>query len=175
MTNLRKYGVEYPTQSKDIREKIEKSYLEKYGVNNPAKCEKIQIKMIESCIIKYGSKNYNSSVYAKQKRIENNQQVPDDLKSKFELYTRAARNKTKRVKNKLFENWNGLDYYDNEYIIPYLLLNKSNKKYPTIDHKISIYYGFINDIDPEIIGDLDNLCITKRSINSSKHIKCHFI
>lgn len=40
--------------------------------------------------------------------------------------------------------------------------------YPTIDHKISVYYGFINNISPEEIGDISNLCITKRWINSTK-------
>ena len=28
--------------------------------------------------------------------------------------------------------------------------------------KISIYQGFKDNIEPEIIGDVDNLCITKR-------------
>lgn len=85
---------------------------------------------------------------------------------------KKVRNKTNRVKKKLFESWNGLDYYDNENIRQNLELKYYSKKYPTIDHKISIYYGFNNNIDPEIIGDLENLCIAKRCINSSKNIKC---
>lgn len=40
------------------------------------------------------------------------------------------------------------------------------KKY---GHKISIQYGFLNEIYPLIIGSLENLCITKRSINISKN------
>ena len=47
-------------------------------------------------------------------------------------------------------------------------LDHNDPNYPTIDHKISVYYGFKNSIDPNIIGSIDNLCITKRSINSSK-------
>lgn len=68
----------------------------------------------------------------------------------------------------MFENWDGKDYYDDEYIKEYLLLPYGNKKYPTIDHKISIYYGFINNISPDEIGKLENLYITKRTINSKK-------
>ena len=128
--------------------------------------------MKNTCFKKFGSPNYNSSKLAKNKRIENKSQVPDELKTEFELYTKKVRNKTNRVKKKLFESWNGIDYYDNEYIRQNLVLENHNKRYPTIDQKISIYYGFINNIDPEIIGDLENLCITKRSINSSKGIKC---
>ena len=171
-TNLLKYGVEYPTQSENIREKIRKVSLERYGTENPAKSEIIQNRMKNTCFKKFGSPNYNSSKLAKNKRIENKSQVPDELKTEFELYTKKVRNKTNRVKKKLFESWNGIDYYDNEYIRQNLVLENHNKRYPTIDHKISIYYGFINNIDPEIIGDLENLCITKRSINSSKGIKC---
>lgn len=50
-------------------------------------------------------------------------------------------------------------------------LHYNDKKYPTIDHKISIKYGLDNNIDPKIIGGLGNLCVTKRSINSKKHSK----
>ena len=37
--------------------------------------------------------------------------------------------------------------------------------------KISVYYGFKNNISPEELCKLDNLCITKRGINSSKGCK----
>ena len=37
-----------------------------------------------------------------------------------------------------------------------------------LDHKISIIYGFKNNISPEEIGDISNLCMTKKGINSSK-------
>jgi hypothetical protein len=47
-----------------------------------------------------------------------------------------------------------------------------NPLYPTIDHKTSIYFGFINKIDPILIGSIDNLCITKRSFNSKKRDLC---
>ena len=53
-----------------------------------------------------------------------------------------------------------------------IFLNEYSSTYnlPSIDHKISIYYGFVNKIDPSIIGDIKNLCITKRSINKKKGI-----
>jgi len=170
-TNLEKYGVEYPSQSKEIQEKSKLTSLSNYGVSWASKSIEVQEKMKNTNLIRYGNVNYVASEIGKIKRIENNQQVPDNKKTEFELYTKKVRNKTNRIRKQLFENWNGLDYYDNENILNNLNLNASNKKYPTIDHKISIYYGFINNIDPERIGDLDNLCITKRSINSIKHIR----
>ena len=46
---------------------------------------------------------------------------------------------------------------------------KYDKSYPTIDHKISVFNGFINNISPEEISQLENLCITKRTNNSKKN------
>ena len=51
-------------------------------------------------------------------------------------------------------------------------LNHNDPLYPTIDHKTSIYFGFINKIDPINIGSIENLCITKRSFNSKKRDLC---
>lgn len=171
-TNLRKYGVEYVFLSTSVKNKIKEKNIEKYGFENPAKSEIIKGKMKQTCFKKFGSLNYNSSNQAKNKRIQNKLQVPDEFKSEFELYSKKVRNKTNRLRKNLFEKWNGLDYYDNENISKYLNLKWYDKNYPTIDHKISIYYGFMNDIDAEEIGDIENLCITKRHINSSKHVKC---
>lgn len=164
--------MEYPSQSNEIKRKTINTFIEKYGVENPLQSEEIKERIKKTNLEKYGAYNYNSSNYAKNKRIELKQQVPDHQKKEFELYTKIVRNKTNCVKKQLFENWDGADYYDHEVIIEYLKLEPYNKKYPTIDHKLSIYYGFINNINPEIIGDLNNLCITKRSINSIKGIKC---
>lgn len=71
-------------------------------------------------------------------------------------------------KKKLIEEWNGFDYYDGEYIKENFDVKHTDYDFPTIDHKISIIYGFKNNIPPEEIGDLSNLCMTKKGINSSK-------
>ena len=84
------------------------------------------------------------------------------------IYNKKVKNITRSYKKYLFENWDGYDFYDNEYIKNNLKLKSSNIRYPSIDHKISIKYGFENKIDPEIIGSIDNLCITKRKINRDK-------
>ena len=68
----------------------------------------------------------------------------------------------------LYENWDGYDYYDGEYIKGNFSHSPLSSLYPTIDHKISTYFGFINNIEPEEISSLENLCITKKKINSQK-------
>ena len=89
----------------------------------------------------------------------------------YRKYRNHVRRVTKINKVKLFENWNGVDYYDNEYIKENINLNWFDRLYPSVDHKNSVIYGYLNNIPPEILGNIDNLCITKRCINSSKNKK----
>jgi len=86
----------------------------------------------------------------------------------FRLYKNEVRRLTKRSSKFLFDSWSGFDYYDGEYIKENLSLSHISDNYPTIDHKNSVYYGFKNNIPASEIADISNLCITKRSINSSK-------
>jgi hypothetical protein len=99
----------------------------------------------------------------------------DDIN--YVLYRNECRRITNFNTKELMNNWNGLDYYDNYNISENFKLDHNDPSYPTIDHKISVYFGFINKIDPTEIGSIDNLCITKRSINSTKRemIESEFI
>lgn len=83
-------------------------------------------------------------------------------------YRREVRKLTRRNIKTIYKNWDGYDYYDGEFIKIYENLKHTDNKYPSIDHMISIYDGFINNIPPEEIGNISNLCITKRSNNSLK-------
>ena len=86
----------------------------------------------------------------------------------FRSYRRVVDNFTNHNKKTLFENWDGRDYYDGEFILNYFDLDSNNQKYPSIDHKISVLYGYNNNISPEEISSLSNLCVTKRKNNSFK-------
>ena len=175
-----------------------KSMLEKYGYDNPAKMESSIKKRKETCLEKYGNEYVVNSDYSKEKtkiifdekydghplrnidiknkiikkskitKIERGLVVPDEELNKWELYRRNIRNITNRNKKKLMEDWDGFDYYDGEYIKDNFNIKHTDYDYPTIDHKISIICGFKNNIPPDIIGDISNLCITKKGINSSK-------
>jgi hypothetical protein len=149
-TNLKKYGSITPLGNVNIKEKIKKVNLEKWGFENPFQSELIKEKI-------------------KKTNTKNNYWIIDS--ENFDKYKRRVKTLTNKIKKELFKNWNGYDYYDNEYIKENLNLNKNSNIYPTIDHKISVYYGFINNISPEEISDINNLCITKRFINSSKNKK----
>jgi len=86
----------------------------------------------------------------------------------FNEYCKEIRKETYKYKKELFENWDGYDFYDNEYIKCNFILKSNDDKYPNIDHKISIKFGFDNNILVEKIGNIDNLCITKRILNIKK-------
>lgn len=86
----------------------------------------------------------------------------------FEKYINEVRRLTKANKKELIYNWNGLDYYDNEYIKDNFNYHYNDLKYPTIDHKISILYGYKHNLSTEYISSMDNLCFTKRFLNCKK-------
>jgi len=50
----KKYGVEYPSQSKEIRNKSKKTWIEKYGVDNPNKNSNVRNKIKKTNLEKYG-------------------------------------------------------------------------------------------------------------------------
>lgn len=192
-TNLKKYGVNIASKNDTIKNKIKLSLLEKfkdenerkliiekriqtcivkYGVHSFTQTDSYKIKSKETCLKKYGYE-HNGSVpeFIEKRKISKLKNHPLKEKNDFKKYKSKVLSVTRKNLKTLFENWNGYDYYDQEYIKDYFLLDCRNKLYPTIDHKLSIFYGFKNNIDVEIIGDIENLCITKKTINSSKRDK----
>lgn len=162
-TCLERYGVDWISKSDN--------WKEKYFLNS----RKIINKIKQTCLEKYGVDNV-SKVKSVMKKIMNTKyvngtSVHSDLLDDWEIYKRNVNRLTKRVKKELYENWDGYDYYDNEYIRENANLYYTDKNYPTIDHKISVFHGFSNGISEEEISGIDNLCITKRSINSMKNSK----
>jgi hypothetical protein len=178
-TCLKKYGVSNVFKNEDIknkstntkilkyndknytnRESYKQTCLIKYGVDNVSKNEKIQIKKTNTCLKNWGVEYH----------FQYNRNKKDTL-PEFNLYRYNCYNLTLKNKKELLNKWNGFDYYDNEYIKNNFNLFYQDKNYPTIDHKISIYYGFRHKLSIQDISSIDNLCLTKRTINSKKNIK----
>jgi hypothetical protein len=167
-SSVDKYGVSSANKLEEKKDRIKITNLKKYGCENPFQNETIKEKIKQYYRDNFDGAEYNTQI--KEVRDKNGW-IPDDELSKFKLYYRLCRKYTLRNKKELLEKWDGYDYYDNEYIRSNFNLYCFNPNYPNIDHKISIKYGFLNNIDPKIISDLDNLCVTKLSINSSKREK----
>ena len=152
-SNLIIYGVENTFQSEDKKEIIKKTNLERYGFENAMQNDKVINRLKNSLFIKY------------KRQIELNKKNADD----YAKYRKLVDKITLKTKKVLISNWSGFDFYDGEYIRDNFSLSCYDKKYPTIDHKISVKYGFDNNIDPSYISSIDNLCITKLTLNCSKN------
>lgn len=160
-TFMERYGVDwffkteehrkmYKSCIVEIRNKIEKTCMERYGVNNVSKVESIMDKILKT-------------------KVEKGWSINIDLISSWILYKKQVKKLTNRVKRDLYEKWNGIDYYDDELIIGNFSYSFTNRLYPTIDHKISTFYGFANNLPASEIANISNLCITKRYINCIKN------
>lgn len=162
-TNLKLYGGKSPQCDKSIKDKSYNTMIDKYGYKFSYQNEVIKNKFISN--IKETVKKSNKT------KIERCLMVDEKDLNSYKLYRRYIERLTRYYKKELFGKWDGIDYYDKEFIRENLKLNYRNKCYPSIDHKTSILYGFLNNIDPKIIGGIDNLCITKRVNNSKKSSK----
>jgi len=159
-TIMEKYGVNNASKLQFVKDKKVKTTLEHYGVENPFQSEIIKTKSIETLIEKYGE---DWSTITK-KRLDYDIGL-------FKEYSLTVRRETYKQKKILKQNWNGYDVYDGEYIKDNFIYTPNNRLYPTVDHKISINYGFLNNIQPEEIANVNNLCYTKRYINGMKNKK----
>jgi len=167
-TTTEKYGVSNTSKLKDKQDKWKETNLEKYGVENT-----FQSEIIKEKIKQYYRDNYDGAEWNTQvKEIrDKNGWIPDEDLEGFSKYRRIVRKLTRRNKKELFEKWNGYDYYDGDYIKDNFILDAMDRDYPTIDHKISLKHGYINNFNAEDVASIDNICITKRHINSSKRMK----
>jgi len=195
-TCTKNYGVKFPMQSENIKETRNKNNKEKYGVEhytqtqqyiNDVKItnnkkydknwymetlefkEKSKITNIDKYGVEYVMQNVDIVNKMIKTKIKNGHYLSDEQLTCYKKYANEVRRLTKKVKKELFSNWDGYDYYDGEWIAENLQLYHTKKEFPTIDHKISIYYGFHNNIKEKDIADIKNLCITKNHINSTKN------
>lgn len=159
-TCMTKYGVKYSLQAPKVRKKIRDTCLEKYGVGNFL------------CTSEYLN-NIEIKNRIRRKNLLSGRYVADSELTPFLQYKRKCRKLTDKNKALLYAEWDGYDYYDGEYIKKFSKLHFLDRRYPTIDHKVSILHGFRTDMSVEDVCAIDNLCITKRFINCSKRAACH--
>jgi hypothetical protein len=67
---LEKYGAEYASQSKIVKEKIKSSNMKNLGVEYPGQSEIVRNKQKETCLIRYGVENVSQSDIIKERQKE---------------------------------------------------------------------------------------------------------
>lgn len=145
----------------------------RYNYYSCKKCKNKKTDITKSIL--YGDPKYNNSYKMIKTKEDKGIYIPLSSVDDFKKYRKLVNRVTLKFKKLLFDNWDGFDFYDNEYIKDNLVTLKSNNMdYPTIDHKISLFEGFYKNIPPYIIGGIENLCITKRKINLLKSNKENF-
>ncbi len=169
-TNIYKLLKLYGINSRSVKEacnnpqtirKREKTSLKKYGYRSNFQSPKTKITIRK----KYGVSNIfqvkeivkSNMLKIRKINEKNGKWVPLDQISNFEKYKRKVESKTRKNYNKYF----------------YKIKNaKKRSREWHLDHIVSKYYGFKNNIAPEIIGHYKNLRIVHHSINESKGFKC---
>lgn len=133
--------------------------LERYGVDSISKIEDMLAKV-------------------RKTREDAGDWIPSHLQKPYKAYRLQIKSLTLKQKQKLFDNWDGMCYYTGKKLLtPEMIKNIPNfvyyehGDYPTIDHKISCHYGFLNNLPPEQIASYDNLCICSLFINCSKNFR----
>lgn len=185
-TNNAVYGVNIPTQTDEVKEKLRTSaitrysdpaykrkcinqLLVKYGVENVSQIPSVKQIIINTSQSKYNSTHYLASELRRFREEAAGRWLPLHLISEFENYHRRCIIETKKHTKDLFRAWDGRCAYSGCVLVT----DKSKYNdplYRTIDHKISIYRGFTENMDPTLIGALNNLCICSREENSLKGI-----
>jgi len=174
-TCLEKYNVDNVSKLNWVKNKRENTMLKKHEVKYYVLSKDFYNKSQITSMLNYGTPHPMMSDEMKKIKIEYYLKMGFNVLTKdYDIYKRKVYRLTRKIKNKLIDLWDGNDYYDNEYIKNNFDLPYHHKNYPTIDHKISIFEGFKNNIPAEKISDISNLCFTKRYINSQKYIKLYF-
>lgn len=147
------YGGLYHTQTESFKEKSKNTRLLKYGDENFTNREKYK----NTCLEKYGAITNLLSESHIEKMYQCGMWTRPENKDDFTLYSEKARNLTELNYKKYF----------------YEILNAEKRgDYWHLDHKVSVYYGFINNIELEIIAHYKNLEVIPKFENQSKHSGC---
>ena len=186
MTSLDKYGVDNYSKTDEYKERVEKTNMEKYGFKTNLLTPEHKEISKNILLEKYGTENFWEirRPNGKNKLVINENIIKTMIINSEDLYTTVYmdndfhlyRNECRRITNTnlklLMGNWDGLDYYTKDDILDNFNLDFNDPNYPTIDHKTSIYFGYNNGISSAEIGSIENLCMTKRTINSKKRDLC---
>lgn len=162
-TMMDRYGREYSAQVDYIFEKLKQTNINKYGVEFPLQNEDIQSKQKQTNIDKYGVEYPLQNEDIKQKKRhymeKQGKWIPLELLSDAELYYKLVWKYTRKQPIDQLLNFQkrGLAGIEGAY---------------HLDHKISIKYGFENNIPPYIVGSIHNLEMLPWKDNVYKSSKC---
>jgi len=176
-TMIERYGVEHNFQmqtcvksrQKTLQENKEEINQKRSAFWTEENVEQVNVNRVKSLQEKYGVDNVFQIPFVVEKIKEKHEQsgkwLVGRIRTRYMKYrVRVDWITRNRYNTKKLIEENEYDYYTGEKMIK--CHNKALE--PTIDHKISVFYGFQNNIPPEEIAHIDNLCVCSRRTNSKK-------
>ena len=91
--------------------------------------------------------------------------------AEWKQYWRRCNDLTRKMRVKLLDEWDGIDYIDGKNILHNLMLPITDAEYPTLDHVKPRSQGFREGLTPYEISSPANLKWTTRKNNSKKYNK----
>ncbi len=95
----------------------------------------------------------------------------DERNIEWTKFWKVCNYHTRKMRKKLFNTWDGYDYYTGEYIKDNISLPYYHKDYPTLDHRKSRSQCFLEGLTVREACDENNLVWTTRFNNSKKYNK----
>lgn len=145
-------------------EKQKNTCILKYGTDSATKSPEVKSKYRSSMLKSYGSSSPFSADSVKKKiansKIERGIWIDYDKQPEFKKYKHLVAKVTRCQTLDRLENYEKRGRSDLS-VNPYHL-----------DHKFSVYQGFVEKIPPEIIGNIVNLEFIPHKLNGSKQAKC---
>lgn len=176
--NLQKYGVKSASSLTSTREKVIDTVVDRYGVFNVFQSEIIKKIIKETNFEKYGVEHHMQNEYMKKKFSDNifekygvpwTSLIPEKIEKTILTRQLNTRKNKKDKELYYYEVWKTTNNNFKEF---YYQINP--EKMPRnvdyhLDHIMSIYDGFKNNIPVYIIAHPNNLRIIPRAENISKN------
>ena len=199
LTCMERYGVHNPMQSREVIEQREQNFLEQYGVTNLSKLPVVIQKIKDTKEERYGNPNYTNSEKRKQTNLERYGvphtnyvlEIQDRRIASLKEYCQSQEFFDRRKELREEKGWGEFrddrSDWDKYRFEVWCYTNQNNlallENYDKrglagvegsyqLDHKISVKYGFDNNIPPHIIGNINNIEMVPWFDNLSKGPRC---
>jgi len=147
-TNRKTYGFDFASQSSEVKQKMINTNLSRHGCEFYTQTEVMKEKSKLTKLDRYGYEYYNNPVQIKENekrtKMLSGFWIKDEDRNDFDRYSKLVRTLSEKIFKK---------YHDT--INPYNLIRSYSDYH--LDHKISVFEGFMKNIPIFIIASKENL------------------
>ena len=161
-TSLNKYNTSHPFQSRLAQDRYKQTMMSRYNISNSLVAgSKFREKALRTTEVRFGSRQIMRTSYMRVKSESTGKRIPNYLQKDFELYHMAVSKFTNQaLTDGVIHNLNQRGRLD------------LNPQAWHLDHIVSIFVGFKNNVPAHIIGSACNLRMIPARQNCSKGARC---